>query len=69
MVFKVKCHSTLQLGVRGVGQASRATIIADSAGLDYNAYILLLILFASYFLVEVEFYEFELALQVELFTS
>ena len=36
-----------------VGQSSRAAIFADSAG--QNAYILSLILFATYFLVEVEF--------------
>ena len=35
------------------GQSSRAEIFADSAG--QNAYILSLILFATYFLVEVEF--------------
>ena len=36
-----------------VGQSSRAAIFADSAG--QNAYILSLILFATYFLVEVQF--------------
>ena len=37
----------------GVGQSSRVAIFADSAG--QNAYILSLILFATYFLVELEF--------------
>ena len=42
-----------QGGSDKVGQSSRAAIFADSAG--QNAYILSLILFATSFLVEVEF--------------
>ena len=42
-----------QGGLDKVGQSSRAAIFADSAG--QNAYILSLILLATYFLVEVEF--------------
>ena len=52
-----RCHKNLaglpQGGSDKVGQSSRAAIFADSAG--QNAYILSLILLATYFLVEVEF--------------